>query len=49
MKKEGTVLALNGQLREAIKQAVFAGQMKDVIEYRTMDYYRKRYKEHNTQ
>lgn len=43
VKKEGTVLALNGQLREAIKQAGFAGQMKDVIEYRTMDYYRKRY------
>ncbi|MCC8026544.1 MAG: DEAD/DEAH box helicase family protein [Clostridium sp.] len=43
MKKEGMVLALNGQLRETIKQAGFAGQMKDVIEYRTMDYYRKRY------
>lgn len=43
VRKEGAVLALKGQLREVVEQAGFAEQMKDVIEYRTMEYYRKRY------
>lgn len=48
VKKEGMVLTLNGQLREVVKEAGFAEQVKDIIEYRTMDYYRKRYKEYNS-
>lgn len=40
---EGAVLALNPQLHEAVGLDGFAEQMKDVIEYRSMDYYRKRY------
>ena len=43
VRKEGYVLALNPQLHEAVEMDGFAGQMKDVIDYRTMDYYRKRY------
>ena len=39
----GRVLALNPQIYEAVEMDGFAGQMKDVIDYRTMDYYRKRY------
>lgn len=30
---------------EMVKNPVLAEQMKDVIEYRAMDYYRRRYKE----
>ena len=40
---EGAVLALNPQLHEVVGLDGFAEQMKDVIEYRSMDYYRKRY------
>lgn len=43
VKKEGAVLALNSQLRNIVRQAGFCEQMKDIIKYRTMDYYRKRY------
>lgn len=43
IKKEGAALALNPQLNEAVVMPGFSEQMKDVIEYRTVDYYRKRY------
>lgn len=43
VQEEGTVLALNPQLHEAVRMNGFSEQMRDVIEYRTMDYYRKRY------
>lgn len=43
VKEEGAVLALNPQLQEAIALPGFAEQMRDVIDFRTMDYYRKRY------
>lgn len=45
MKKEGVVLALRDEMGEMVKNPVLAEQMKDVIEYRAMDYYRRRYKE----
>jgi hypothetical protein len=38
-------LALREELRDVICQQAFAAQMKDIIEYRTMDYYRRRYRE----
>lgn len=31
------------QLHEAVRLPGFSGQMRDVIDFRTMDYYRKRY------
>ena len=48
VKKEESVLALRDEMKEIIKNPVLAQQMKDVIEYRAMDYYRRRYKEQMT-
>ncbi len=45
VKKEGTALALKEELTDVILQPAFGEQMKDVIEYRVMDYYRRRYEE----
>lgn len=45
VKKEGTALALKEDLTGVILQSAFGEQMKDVIEYRAMDYYRRRYEE----
>ena len=45
VKKEGAALALRDEVGEIVKNPVLAEQMKDVIEYRAMDYYRRRYKE----
>lgn len=43
-KKDGCVLALRDELDEIISNKAFIEHMRDVIEYRTMDYYRRRYK-----
>lgn len=43
VRKEGYVLALKPQLYRAVEMDGFSEQMKDVIDYRTMYYYRKRY------
>ena len=45
VKKNGAALALREELRDVIGQDVFAEQMRDVIEYRVMDNYRRRYRE----
>ena len=45
VKKEGTALALKEDLTDVILQPAFGEQMKDVIEYQAMDYYRRRYEE----
>ena len=45
VKKEGAALALKDEMQEVIDNPVFMKQMKDVVEYRVMDYYRRRYKE----
>ena len=45
VKKDGVALALKEELHSVIGQPVFAEQMKDVIEYRIMDYYQRRYRE----
>ena len=45
VKKEGTALALKEDLADVILQPAFGEQMKDVIEYRAMDYYRRIYEE----
>ena len=44
VKKEGSALALREKLADVIGNPVFVGQMKDVIEYRVMDYYQRRYR-----
>jgi hypothetical protein len=43
-KKEGCVLALRDELAVINANKAFACHMKDIIDYRAMDYYRKRYK-----
>ncbi len=45
VKKEGSALALREDLRDVISLPVFAEQMRDVMEYRAMDYYRRRYRD----
>lgn len=44
VKKEGSALALREELTDVISNPVCAEQMKDVIEYRVMDYYQRRYR-----
>ena len=45
VKQEGAALALRPELQDIICLPGFAEQMRDVIEYRTMDYYQRRYRE----
>ena len=44
VKCEGCALALSEKLQGVIDNQVFVDQMRDVIEYRTMDYYQRRYR-----
>ena len=41
--KEGYALALNENLEEVVKDPAFSRHMGDIIKYRTMDYYQRRY------
>lgn len=43
--KEGQSIALNENLKECIKSSAFASHMGDIIAYRTMDYYQRRYRQ----
>lgn len=43
IEKEGYVLAVRDDLGEVIKNEAFKNHMKDILEYRTMEYYRRRY------
>lgn len=43
--KAGYVLALNDELSSVINDLAFIKHMKDSIDYRTMEYYRRRYEE----
>lgn len=43
VKKDGYALALRGELESVIDNPAFVEQVRDVIEYRTMDYYQRRY------
>lgn len=45
LQKEGYALALRPELEAVIGTETFVRQMRDVIEYRTMDYYQRRYRE----
>lgn len=44
VKKDGFALALRDELQDIVGKPAFAEQMKDVIEYRAMDYYQRRYR-----
>lgn len=43
--KDGYALAIRKELADVIGLDAFKAQMKDIIEYRTMEYYRRRYVE----
>lgn len=45
VKKDDAVLGLMEELRSVVNHPILAEQMKDVIDYRTMDYYQRRYRE----
>lgn len=44
VEKEGCALAIREDLMPVIESAAFRSHMKDILEYRTMDYYRRRYR-----
>ena len=43
VQKPGYALALKDGLEEVIREPAFIRQFKDILDYRTMDYYRRRY------
>ena len=43
IEKDGYVLAVRDDLSEVIGNEAFKKHMKDILEYRTMEYYRRRY------
>lgn len=45
VEREGYALAIRDELAEVAGQEAFKRQMKDILEYRTMEYYRRRYAE----
>lgn len=45
MKRDGFAISLSGELEKYLGNPVFVEQVKDIIEYRAMDYYRRRYRE----
>ncbi|HBV81282.1 MAG TPA: NgoFVII family restriction endonuclease, partial [Lachnospiraceae bacterium] len=45
IEKDGYAIAIRDDLEEIIRNDVFKRHMKDILEYRTMDYYRRRYEE----
>ena len=45
VKRDGFAISLGNELEKYIKNPVFVEQVKDVVEYRVMDYYRRRYRD----
>jgi len=45
IEKEGFAIALREELRDCIANEAFQNHMKDILEYRTLEYYRRRYLE----
>lgn len=43
VEKEGYALAIRNDLEEVITNEAFKEHMRDILEYRTMEYYRRRY------
>ena len=43
IEKEGYALAIRDDLKAVIEKIAFKKHMKDILEYRTMEYYRRRY------
>ena len=45
--KEGYAIALRDELKDIIQNIAFKEHMKDILKYRTMEYYRRRYEVEN--
>lgn len=45
MKRDGFAISLRSELEKYIKNPVFVEQVKDIVQYRVMDYYQRRYRE----
>lgn len=45
IEKEGYAIAIREELKKVVKKQEFCKQMKDILEYRTIEYYRRRYAE----
>lgn len=43
VEREGFALAIREELAGIVEKNAFKQQMKDILEYRTMEYYRRRY------
>ncbi len=43
IEKEGFALAIREELKDIVKNKAFVKQLKDILDYRTMEYYRRRY------
>ena len=43
IEKDGYAIAIRDDLEEIIRNEAFKKHMKDILEYRTMEYYRRRY------
>lgn len=41
--KEGSAIALREDLKDCLDNEAFKWHMKDILDYRTMEYYRRRY------
>ena len=47
IEKEGYALAIKEDLKDVVRNKAFKNHMKDILEYRTMEYYRRRYESNN--
>ena len=45
VEKEGFAIAIREELETVIENPAFKEHMKDILEYRTVEYYRRRYAE----
>ena len=47
IEKEGYALAIKEDFKDVVGNEAFKNHMKDILEYRTMEYYRRRYESNN--
>ena len=45
MKRDGFAISLRSDLEKYVKKQAFVEQVKDIVEYRVIDYYQRRYRE----
>ena len=48
IEKDGYALAIRDDLKGIVENEAFRKHMKDILEYRTMEYYRRRYEKSTT-